>query len=56
MFYVQRKSPNKMMTINGWMTVASYKTKEQALQAWASLINDDMRIVSRKQWHIEALG
>ena len=56
MFYVQRKSPNRMMTINGWMTVASYKTKEQALQAWASLINDDMRIISRKRWHIEALG
>jgi hypothetical protein len=56
MFYVQRKSPNKMMTINGWMTIASYKTKEQARQAWASLINDDMRIISRKQWHIEALG
>jgi hypothetical protein len=56
MFYVQRKSPNKMMTINGWMTVAAYETKEKAVTAWANLLNDDIRIISRKQWQIEALS
>lgn len=56
MFYVQRQSTNKMMTINGWMTLASYKTKDEAKKAWASLINEKMRIISRKQWQIEALS
>ena len=56
MFYVQRKSPNTMMTIKGWMTIAAYATKQEAEQAWANLMNNDMRIISRKQWHIQGLG
>lgn len=56
MFYVQRKSPNKTMTIKGWMTLAAYATKQEAINAWSTLMNDNMRIISRKEWHIQGLG
>ncbi len=58
MYYIQITSDNKMMTIQGWMTIYQQETKEKALEAVEKVqmaleykaSKAKVRLISQRDW------
>jgi len=64
MYYIQITSDNKMMTINGWLTIEQEETKEQALEAVKKVqealeykaSTAKVRMISQRDWRKQIWG